>query len=235
MKWFVFFIKALTNANGNDRIIKNTPRCEMDSKYHIHSFNDTVVPATCKECGYTLHKCECGYEHKDNYTPLAEHCFELVEESDSTCTESGKKRYRCTVCGGEKEEVFSVGHSWSEWSIKQHPTCTEKGVRVRICSRCGQVEEGEIEATGHELTSPKKSLGGIHVVDLCAACGSSQRSAAGLGKQVQHPHRALGAGALFPDEIPVSSLLREYAGVLKVHGLNIKGQIILVMDLPALR
>ena len=129
----------------------------MDSNYHIHSFNDTVVPATCKECGYTLHKCECGYEHKDNYTPLAEHNFELVEESASTCTESGKKRYRCAVCGEEKEEFFSSGHSWGEWSIKQHSTCTEKGVQMRICSRCGQVEESDIEATGHELTSPKPS------------------------------------------------------------------------------
>ncbi len=146
----------------------------MDSNYHIHSFNDTVVPATCKECGYTLHKCECGYEHKDNYTPLAEHSFELVEEFASTCTKSGKKRYRCAVCGEEKEELFSVGHSWREWSIKQHPTCTEKGVQMRICSRCGDVEESEIEATGHELISPKPSETQKGYTDyFCKNCGQT--------------------------------------------------------------
>ena len=39
----------------------------------------------------------------------------------------------------------------------------------------------------------------------------------------------------FPDKIPVRCLFRKYTGMLKVHGLDIKGQIILIADLPMLR
>lgn len=40
---------------------------------HTHTFSDTVVSATVKAGGYTLHKCtECGYEFKDNYTQKLE-------------------------------------------------------------------------------------------------------------------------------------------------------------------
>lgn len=60
----------------------------MEQK-HIHRFADTVVPSTCKENGYTLHKCHCGYEHKDNFMPLGAHNFQLAEEKLPTCTEYG--------------------------------------------------------------------------------------------------------------------------------------------------
>lgn len=40
---------------------------------HTHTFSDTVVSATVKDGGYTLHRCtECGYEFKDNYTQKLE-------------------------------------------------------------------------------------------------------------------------------------------------------------------
>ena len=70
---------------------------------------------------------------------------------------------------------------------------------------------------------------------LRAPGGSRQRGAARIGKQIQYPHGASGRGHLFPDKIPVGSLLREYAGMLEIHGLDVKGQIILILDLPPLR
>ena len=70
---------------------------------------------------------------------------------------------------------------------------------------------------------------------LRAAGGCRQCGAAGIGEQVQYPHRPSGCGNLLTDEIPVRRLLREHAGMLEIHGLDVKGQIIPVFDLPALR
>ena len=89
----------------------------MDSNNHVHTFNDTVVPATCKEIGYTLHKCECGDEHKDNFTNIANHDFKKFDEVAPTCTEAGKVTYRCEVCDKEKvDTVAPLGHDWGEWN-----------------------------------------------------------------------------------------------------------------------
>ena len=44
-----------------------------------------------------------------------------------------------------------------------------------------------------------------------------------------------GFADLFPDEIPVGSLLRENTCVLEIHRLDIECQIVFIMDLPAFR
>ena len=71
--------------------------------------------------------------------------------------------------------------------------------------------------------------------NLCTAGGSGQSCAAGIGKQIQHPNRSACGGHFIPDKIPVGCLLRKHTGMLKIHGLDIKSQIILISDLPALR
>lgn len=55
---------------------------------HTHTFSDTVVSATVKDGGYTLHRCtECGYEFKDNYTQK----LEWKEVFISYVKQNGKK------------------------------------------------------------------------------------------------------------------------------------------------
>lgn len=41
-----------------------------------HSYTETVVDPTCTEQGYTLHKCACGEEYKDNYVNATGHTYE---------------------------------------------------------------------------------------------------------------------------------------------------------------
>ena len=65
--------------------------------------------------------------------------------------------------------------------------------------------------------------------------GCRQRGAAGVGEQVQHPYRAPGIGNLLTDKIPVRRLLRKHTGMLEIHGLDVKGQVIPIFDLPAFR
>ncbi len=147
----------------------------MEHYNHIHEFIKTVVPATCKEHGYTLYKCECGCEHKDTFTPFTSHDFALINEVTPTCTEAGQRNYRCTTCCEEKAEVLDpLKHSWDEWKIQKFPTCTEQGNKIRICTNCGQIEEKEISATKHKLTSPKKSqIKKRHVDFFCSNCGQT--------------------------------------------------------------
>ena len=45
--------------------------CEHDLKkdYNAHTYEDSIVPPTYDEGGYTLHTCSvCGYSYKDAYT-----------------------------------------------------------------------------------------------------------------------------------------------------------------------
>ncbi len=145
----------------------------MDNN-HVHSFTDTVVPSTCKENGYTLHKCACGYEHKDNFQPLNQHSFAITAETQPTCTEKGLRKLNCTVCGEEKtEEIAPLGHVWGDWNIQIYPTCETDGSKVRFCVRCGQREDAVAPAIGHKLTAPQKSETQKGVKEcLCANCGA---------------------------------------------------------------
>lgn len=147
----------------------------MESKNHIHSFENVVIPATCKENGYTLHKCDCGYQHKDEFTPMGNHTYELMEESAPTCTASGNKKFVCSVCGETKIEASKpLGHDFSEWTVQEFATCTEDGKRIRVCNRCNQTEQQIINATGHKLTNPRKSeTKKGHRDCFCENCGQT--------------------------------------------------------------
>ena len=155
----------------------------MENK-HLHVFKDIVVPANCKENGYTLHKCDCGYEHKDNFTPLAPHSFAVIEQTESTCTQGGFRKLRCTVCGEERvENLPHLGHQWGDWQIQTFPTCVESGSQARICVRCGEIEEQTIPPKGHKLINPKKSETEKGVIEyFCENCGEIIKKPAGTRK-----------------------------------------------------
>lgn len=146
---------------------KNTP--------HIHQFTDTVVPATCKEVGYTLHKCNCGYEHKDNFRPVSTHSYDIIEHVQATCTTTGMQKLRCNACGVEKiEDIPPLQHNWDEWVIKEFPTCTTPGKNFHVCNNCGVIEEREIPLLGHKLKLKQKSstTDGMNEY-FCENCGET--------------------------------------------------------------
>ena len=145
----------------------------MDNRPHTHVFTDTVVPATCRESGYTLHRCDCGYAYKDNFIRTGDHSFGLAQQTDATCLENGSRTLRCTVCGLEKAETLpATGHRWSDWSVQRVATCLEDGMETRICSCCGLAEERMLKATGHKLTQPRKSETKKGVTEyICKNCG----------------------------------------------------------------
>lgn len=147
----------------------------MDAQEHVHSFADTVVSATCQAPGYTLHRCDCGYEYKDSYTMPTPHQFEVQSVTEATCTECGIKELRCSACGTIKtEKIPAKGHAWSDWNAQILPTCTEEGKQNRICTTCGESETQVIKPTGHRLVNPKKSTTQKGMVEyFCENCGQT--------------------------------------------------------------
>ncbi len=148
------------------------------NRVHIHSFKDTIIYPTCRNSGYTLHKCECGYEHKDNFTPISNHSFTLVHQILPTCTIAGTNEWRCTVCGTTTTETLApIGHAWSNWSTQKFASCTEDGLAISICARCKEIAEQTIPATGHKLTSRRKSRTEKGVVEcFCQNCGQTVKT-----------------------------------------------------------
>ena len=156
----------------------------MEDQKHIHSFEDTVVPATCTQQGYTLHRCACGYEHKDSFVLVGAHTFQAAEETEATCTKPGQQQLKCTCCGAiQTREVPALGHSWGQWNVQTFVTCTEDGVQFRSCSRCGATEEQTVKAKGHTLTNPKKSATEKGIVEyFCPDCGETIQKKTGIRK-----------------------------------------------------
>ena len=72
------------------------------------------------------------------------------------------------------------------------------------------------------------------MADAGAGLGAGHSGAAGVGEQVQHTDGTACGADLLHGEVPVGGLLRKEAGVLEVHGLDLKRQV-LVADRPALR
>lgn len=104
-----------------------------------HSYEVTIVPATCTQQGYALHKCtECGNEYKDSYTAIISHSYEdtIVK---ATCTEDGYTSKRCSSCGEEIIEESSIikayGHSY-ECDVILAPSCNAQGIKEYYCARC---------------------------------------------------------------------------------------------------
>ena len=63
------------NKNTTDNSTKNT---KSKGPIHVHRLTKTVVEPTCQEKGYTLYQCDCGYEYRENYTPIADHNYFIL-------------------------------------------------------------------------------------------------------------------------------------------------------------
>ena len=145
------------------------------SDLHVHEFQETVVAPTCKEPGYTLYQCACGYGYKGNYKPVGNHNFKVAESQPATCTESGKILFVCETCGEQAEKVVpATGHQFGAWSVQNYPACTEPGKQVRKCVRCDALEEMELAPMGHKCAPGTERREGGRVVEFfCENCGKT--------------------------------------------------------------
>ena len=127
---------------------------KIPAQEHTHDYKETVVEPTCTEKGYTLHKCACGDEYKDNEQPALGHSFKsYVSDGNATCTQDGTKTAKCDRCDEKDtvtDEKTALGHNFGEWKEIKPATEEEDGLKERTCARCGETEEQSIPAKTHE-------------------------------------------------------------------------------------
>ena len=127
-----------------ERIIR--ARTGESNGIHEHFFKTKIVKPTCREQGYTVHACDCGYEYKDSYLPALGHNFsKWVEVLHPTCTVNGEEQRKCERCGEmDKRPIPATGHQFSKWST------TADGRKISYCPNCGATKDWEEEQTAKE-------------------------------------------------------------------------------------
>ena len=113
-----------------------------------YTFTVTVVPPTCTEDGYTMHKCneDDSFSYKDNIVhSTGHHAAKRVIEP--TCKEEGHTEIYCTVCG-EVSTVLSTtpkkDHTWDSGVVTTEPTTEHEGVKTYTCTGCGETKTESI-------------------------------------------------------------------------------------------
>lgn len=155
-------------------IIKPAPKeKQIDATIHTHKYKTVQIEPTCTEQGYSLHRCDCGYEYKNNFVQ-PKHDYVLVEYIEPTCETDGRERYKCANCGEEKAVVLqAAGHKFGQWIEQEKPTCEKGGFALRQCKRCGKTERKTIDATGHNFSEWRQEDGDY--VRYCSACGFKEK------------------------------------------------------------
>lgn len=151
----------------------NKKEKEIDATIHTHKYKTIKIAPTCTEQGYTLYRCDCGYEYKNNFVQ-PKHDYVLVEYIEPTCETDGRERYKCANCGEEKVVVLqAAGHKFGRWIEQEKPTCEKDGFTLRQCKKCGKTERKSIEAIGHKFSEWRQEDGDY--VRYCSACGFKEK------------------------------------------------------------
>lgn len=151
---------------------------------HEHYYEETVVPPTCVEEGYTLHECSCGDSYiTDVEPPTGIHNYELVETvQEASCDHVGILRYACTECGDEiEEEVPLLPHS-PELRGYVEVSCVQDGYSGDyVCSRCGTLlSSGDVyPALGHNWVEDAVEVEPTYYTTgrmryICQNCGATR-------------------------------------------------------------
>lgn len=143
-----------------------------------HQYVDTVVPATCKEHGYTKHTCRvCEDSFSDTYTEMLKHSLGDWEQSAAPdCTNKGEEVKKCTLCGDtiERREIPSTGHNYGDWVTFKAATFREDGESRKYCSNCDAYKTQRIpklsESHTHDFTGNEE----IVTPANCTAEGSKR-------------------------------------------------------------
>ena len=117
---------------------------------HTHSYEASVVDATCTENGFVTYTCaECGDSYAEEIAALG-HSYK-ASVTEPTCTAAGYTTYTCSACGDSyAEEIAALGHSYKA-SVTE-PTCTAAGYTTYTCASCGDsYVADETAALGHTV------------------------------------------------------------------------------------
>ena len=113
---------------------------------HTHSCTTTIVEPTCKDSGYTIERCACGYEDTFNFIPAYEHAFgDWITVCEPTTTTNGQKMRVCSRCNhqefaGIEKLTACETHTWvvTEKETVDAYALRHYGYVTTACSVCGE-------------------------------------------------------------------------------------------------
>ncbi len=135
---FYFDSKGVLDGDGNTvyfeavygTLTVNEAVCE-------HEYEETVVPSTCTEGGYTIYQCVfCEYSYLDSFTEATGHNY-TESVVPPACLGQGYVSHICENCGDSYGDNYTeaLGHDFDEGSETKAPTCIEEGVWTKNCQR----------------------------------------------------------------------------------------------------
>ena len=110
-----------------------------------YTFTVTVVPPTCTEDGYTMHKCnqDDSLSYKDNIVHSTGHHAEM-RVIEPTCKEEGRTEIYCPVCGDVSSIINTTpktnNHTWDSGVVTTEPTAEKEGVKTYTCKVCNETK-----------------------------------------------------------------------------------------------
>ena len=110
-----------------------------------YTFTVTVVPPTCTEDGYTMHKCneDDSFSYKDNIVHSTGHHAEM-RVIEPTCKEEGRTEIYCPVCGYVSSIINTTpktnNHTWDNGVVTTEPTAEKEGVKTYTCKVCNETK-----------------------------------------------------------------------------------------------
>ena len=149
--------------------------------YMGHEYEDTVVPPTCTEQGYTMRSCPCGSVVKQNYVDALGHDMVTDAAVAPTCTKTGLTEgshcARCDEATTAQKVVPALGHDMVT-DAAVAPTCTKTGLTEGShCSRCDEATTAQkvVPALGHDMVTdaavaPTCTKTGLTEGSHCARC-----------------------------------------------------------------
>ncbi|GEM_PF-5477243 len=156
--------------------------CEL----YGHTYENTVVEATCMAGGYTLKTCSrCGDNEKTDETPMLSHAEGTpVTETDATCTTAGSLKYSCTTPGCEYYRsvvIPAISHVWvTDTDSYVTASCQKNGYVKYICSNpgCTDSYSNVLPALNHDYPEATKVVVPVtctadgYTRNVCANCGN---------------------------------------------------------------
>lgn len=107
---------------------------------HQHEFRlVSKTEPTCTAEGYSVYRCDCGEEYKDDVTGALGHLFgDWTVTVPASCEKNGEQAHVCSRCGNkETQTVVSAGHTWDEGHVEFNPkNCSNE--KVTSCTSCGK-------------------------------------------------------------------------------------------------
>ena len=110
-----------------------------------YTFTVTVVPPTCTEDGYTMHKCneDDSFSYKDNIVHSTGHHAEM-RVIEPTCKEEGRTEIYRPVCGDVSSIINTTpktnNHTWDSGVVTTEPTAEKEGVKTYTCTVCNETK-----------------------------------------------------------------------------------------------